>query len=65
MFDYKKLYAGRQVCCTCASFVQHYRKDLYNGEVRYLTISCGHCMKQRRPKRYPPDAPACGLWEKA
>ncbi len=63
MTDYEELYAGEQVCCTCAHFVQHYRRDVRDGEEGYRPIGCGHCLK-RRPKRYPPETPACEGWEK-
>lgn len=63
MINYEELYAGERVCCTCAHFVQHYRRDVQNGEEGYRPIGCGHCLK-RRPKRYPPETPACEGWEK-
>ena len=25
--NYPELYQGKQVCCTCTHFVQHYRSD--------------------------------------
>ena len=51
MFDYQKLYAGEQVCATCVHYVQHYRRDIQEEKEVY------------RPKRYPPEAPACELWQ--
>ena len=62
MFDYQKLYAGEQVCATCVHYVQHYRRDIQEEKEVYLSVACGHCLK-RRPKRYPPEAPACELWQ--
>lgn len=52
------------VCETCANFVQHYRKDVYCGKICFSPVGCGHCTK-RRPKRYPPETPACELWQPA
>lgn len=60
----EEIYEGQKVCCTCAYFVQHYRKYIraLDGKESYSPVGCGHCLK-RRPKRYPPETPGCERWK--
>ena len=39
--NYPELYQGKQVCCTCTHFVQHYRSD--EARAAFVEVGCGHC----------------------
>jgi len=54
---YEKLNQGKQVCCTCAFYIQHYRKD---GE-KYYHVFCGHCVSGRLKSRKPGQT--CERWQ--
>jgi len=56
MTEYEALYAGKQVCCTCAYYCQHYRRD----RKKYTPVHCGHCTVIR-VKTCKPDK-SCERW---
>ena len=47
MTRYEEIYAGKQVCCTCIHFYQHYGK----GKKKYHLVDCGHCCYPRLKTR--------------
>ncbi len=55
---YRELYAGKQVCCTCAHYYQHYSR----GSRGYYEVHCGRCtalsVKTRKPDH------TCEHWKK-
>ena len=56
--NYPELYQGKQVCCTCSHFVQHYRID--EALNAFVAVGCGHC-RFPRLKRRPPEQ-TCDNW---
>lgn len=56
MTYYQELYAGKQVCCNCTHYYQHYRK----GKKRYSIVAWGHCGYPRIKARRPDQT--CGNW---
>lgn len=57
MTEYQKIYEGKQVCCTCACYCQHYRRD---GK-GYAPVYCGHCTAVRVRTRKPDQS--CEHWK--
>ena len=57
MPDYQKIYTGKQVCCNCVYYRQHYGK---RGD-GYQPIYCGHCVYPRLKTRQPDQT--CGNWK--
>lgn len=57
MTSYQELYAGRQVCCNCEYYCQHY--CLLNGT--FQAINCGHCIFPRIKARCPDQT--CEHWK--
>lgn len=57
MMKNRELYAGKQVCCTCAHYHQHYCR----GSKGYVEVDCGHCtavyVKTRKPDQ------SCERWK--
>lgn len=53
---FKELYTGRQVCCTCVHYQQHY----YREKRKYYEVFCGHCRAPKLKIRKPSQT--CGLW---
>ncbi len=53
----RELFAGKQVCCTCAHYHQHYGR----GPRGYFEVHCGHCtallVKTRKPDQ------TCKQWK--
>ncbi len=54
--NYIEIYEGKQVCCTCKHFHQHYSFDLGH----YHLVWCGHCTECRMKFRKPDQT--CGEW---
>ncbi len=54
--SFQSCYAGKQVCCTCAHYQQHY----YRTKKQYREVYCGHCMRSRLKTRKPSQT--CQLW---
>ena len=57
MDAFSEIYEGKKVCCTCAHYTQHYRKDLWG----YSAVHCGHCSFPRVKTRKPNQT--CGHWK--
>ena len=59
--NYPELYQGKQVCCTCTHFVQHYRSD--EARAAFVEMGCGHCGFPRLKRRSPEQT--CDNWRPA